>query len=121
VSRIPGVLHADVNFASGIMLFEYDVERDPRSRVVSTVVGAGHGIEPLDARDSVIGPSRRWTARRTEITLAVSGALIVLGHLLDRSGHTVAAAAAFGLAIMVGGTRHGERHQHIHVERTSRQ
>ena len=104
VGQIPGVLFANVNFASGVMLLEYDTENDPRSRAVATVAGAGHGVEPLDAGDVVVAEPSWWVRHRAEIAVVASGALIVLGWLIGRTGAEVASVAAYGLAIIAGGT-----------------
>ncbi|MDZ4166164.1 MAG: cation-translocating P-type ATPase [Coriobacteriia bacterium] len=104
VRQIPGVLFADVNFATGMLLLEYDRDRDPRPRAVATVVGAGHGVEPLDADDVLVTAPSWWTHHRAEVAVAVSGALIVLGWLIGSVGAEVASVAAYGLAIMAGGT-----------------
>ena len=50
VSQIPGVVASDLNFASGVLLLEYDPTIDPRDAAVAVVRRAGHGIEPLEAR-----------------------------------------------------------------------
>jgi copper chaperone CopZ len=42
VARIPGVIAADLNFASGTLLVEHDASADPRSEVVRVVEGSGH-------------------------------------------------------------------------------
>ena len=111
VRQIPGVLSADLNFATGLLLMEYDRQRDPRSKAVSTVVGAGHGIEAVDAEDGPALPQvTRWTRMRTEVIVAVSSALLLIGWLLSAAhgsgavSSEVPATVAYALAIIVGGS-----------------
>ena len=98
------MLLADVNFATGMMLLEYDTTNDPRARAIAAVAGAGHGVEPLDADAPAVARASWWTTHRAEVTVAASGALILLGHLIDALGNERAAVAVFGLAIIVGGS-----------------
>jgi len=104
VRQIPGVLTADVNFATGLLLLEYDRELDPRSRAIGVVVGAGHGVEALDGEDSRTPPISWLTRNRAEVSVAVSGALIVVGWLLGWLSSEVPSVIAYGLAIIAGGT-----------------
>ena len=48
VNQLPGVMSADLNFASGVMVLEYDPSTDPRAAALATVRRAGHGVEPLN-------------------------------------------------------------------------
>ncbi len=50
VSQTPGVVTSDLNFATGVLLLEYDPLIDPRDSAVAVVRRAGYGIEPLEAR-----------------------------------------------------------------------
>jgi Cd2+/Zn2+-exporting ATPase len=103
VRQIPGVLAADVNFASGVLVLEYDADADPRSRVLAVVSGAGHTAESLEPG---IPPAPRswWARNRAEVIVAASGALIALGWLLGTVGGDQVAAYAYAAAIIVGGT-----------------
>ena len=58
---LPGVVSADLNFASGTLLVEYEAGSDPRARIVRAVEASGHGIEPLTgaAPSAVREPPRR--------------------------------------------------------------
>lgn len=47
VSHIDGVLSADLNFASGILLVEYDPAGDPRQDVAELLRAMGYGAEPM--------------------------------------------------------------------------
>ncbi|MDY0340080.1 MAG: cation-translocating P-type ATPase [Coriobacteriia bacterium] len=105
VQQVTGVLSADVNFATGLLRIEYDRTDDPRKRVVAVVVGAGHGMEAMDAADSQgLPPVSWWTRNRTEVSVAVSAALLVVGWLLGWSGAETAGVGAHALAIIVGGS-----------------
>ena len=97
------MLFADVNFATGVMLLEYDTGADPRAQAIAAVAGAGHGVEPLVADDVLIAEPTWWVRHRAEVTVAASGALIAIGWLLGWLGAELAATVAFGLAIMAGG------------------
>ena len=111
VRQITGVLSADLNFATGLLLIEYDRQRDPRSKSVAAVVGAGHGIEALDAGDGPGLPQvTPWMRMRTEAIVAASSALLLIGWLLSTAhgsgvvASEVPATAAYALAIIVGGS-----------------
>lgn len=107
VRQIPGILAADLNFASGLLQIEYDRENDPRAKAVGVVVGAGHGVEPLDEEERahpVAASPQNWLSTyRTEISVVVSGALIVLGWLLGGLENETPSMLAYLLAIMAGG------------------
>jgi Cd2+/Zn2+-exporting ATPase len=105
VQRIPGVLFADVNFASGLLLIEYDREADPRAAAVAAVVGAGHGIEAVDVEGGPRLPAVSWWVKnRTEVRVGVASLFLVLGWLLGGLPSDVPSIAAFALAIIVGGS-----------------
>ncbi|MBN2847502.1 MAG: cation-translocating P-type ATPase [Coriobacteriia bacterium] len=105
VQQLPGVLSADVNFATGLLRIEYDRANDPRARAVAIVVGAGHGIEALAvADDTGLPPVSWWTRNRTEVSVAASAALLIVGWLLSWTGAETAGMAAHALAIIVGGS-----------------
>lgn len=107
MARLPGVTGADINFASGTLLVEYDPVSDPRAAVVSTVEKSGHGIVPLDEASAVeTGPSELpWHQRyRAEIAVYGSGAFALIGWVLQLVGApALAADVAFALAIVFGG------------------
>jgi Cd2+/Zn2+-exporting ATPase len=105
VRRIPGVLFADINFASGLLLIEYDPGSDPRAAAVAAVVGAGHGIEAVDAEGGPRLPAVSWWVKnRTEVRVGVASLFLVLGWLLGGLPSEVPSIAAFALAIIVGGS-----------------
>lgn len=110
VRRIPGVIFADVNFASGLLVVEYDPETDPLQRAVEVVRSAGHGIERLGFPGGAEGHSPTtpgwWAIHAHTVSTASAGALIVLAWILEKAapGWTDGASvAAFAAAILVGG------------------
>ena len=105
VQQLPGVLAADVNFATGLLRIEYDRANDPRSRAVAVVVGAGHGVEAMDAADSAGVPTVSWwTRNRTEVSVAASAVLLMIGWLLGWLGADTAGMVAHAMAILTGGS-----------------
>ena len=78
VSMLPGVVSADLNFASGTLLVEHQATSDPRAAVVRAIEASGYGAEPLagaaDAgAEPAVGPS--WRKRnRTLVAVVGSGA-----------------------------------------------
>ncbi|MFU8890570.1 MAG: heavy metal translocating P-type ATPase [Anaerosomatales bacterium] len=109
VEQIAGVVRADVNFASGVMVLEYDPATDPRARAVAIVRSTGHGVEPLgsqaaDSPDSEADSRARLSAH--EVATAAAGVLIALAWLLGRTGPESAqwaSVAAYAAAIVSGG------------------
>ncbi|MBA4370989.1 MAG: cadmium-transporting ATPase, partial [Coriobacteriaceae bacterium] len=111
VEKLDGVVSAEVNFASGTMLLEYDPATDPRAAAVAVVRGTGHGIEALGEPGEAEGagvPAPTWfEAHRSELAVASGGGLIVLGWLIGRAGPAVPEVAStvfYALAIVAGGT-----------------
>lgn len=98
------MLAADVNFASGVMLLEYDATADPRRRAVGVLAGAGHGAQPLDGGEAPRTRTTWWSEHRNESMVAASGALILLGWPLRALDPTWLSVIAYALAIIVGGT-----------------
>jgi Cd2+/Zn2+-exporting ATPase len=104
VRQIPGVLAADINFANGVMLLEYHMSTDPRERAVRVVTAAGHGVEPLDGADEPQARVTWWATHRAGVSLALGGALILIGWLLNSAGAALASAIAYSAAVVAGGT-----------------
>lgn len=112
VEQIAGVTRADVNFATGVLVIEYDPASDPRARALSVVRAAGHQAEPLvgAATDETVraGDERSWLATHAHaVSTAVSGVLIVVGWLVARAGWSWAESAsvmAYAGAILAGGS-----------------
>ena len=76
---LPGVVSADLNFASGTLLVEFEPSRDPRALVPRTVMASGHSVEPLQnalpegaVAEAATGPSW-WTLNRTLVAVVGSG------------------------------------------------
>jgi Zn2+/Cd2+-exporting ATPase len=95
---IPGVVLADLNFASGTLLVEYESTTDPRARVVRAVESSGHGIEPLsgaliEGAEAPSGPSW-WSKNRTLVAVVGSGVCAGIALLLDWLAPTGLAFAA---------------------------
>jgi Cd2+/Zn2+-exporting ATPase len=122
VQMLPGVLAADLNFASGTLLVEYEPQTDPRAAVVKAVEATGHGAEPLggaaiEGAEVSAGPSW-WTRNRTLVAVVGSGAFtalaVALGWLapgeigLDSAAH-IAAYASCVIAVLFGWVLLGPR------------
>ena len=83
VSLLPGVVSADLNFASATLLVEYEADTDPRGEVARVVEATGHGVEPLEGVELVAGPARAawpawWSRNRTLVALVGSGVCTAL-------------------------------------------
>jgi len=105
------VVRADVNFASGVMVLEYDPASEPQERVLSVVHASGHQVEPLAGAAMPKGagaPARTgwWAAHGHAASTAAAAVLIVAGWLLGGVGSPTAAAAsiaAYAAATVSGG------------------
>lgn len=104
VRQIPGVFVAEVNFASGTLVVEYDRAVDPRRRVEATVRGAGHVAVPLGAEARQATPVSWWVAHKGEVAVAASGLLIVAAWAFAAIGAATVSSACYAAAIVVGGT-----------------
>ncbi len=106
VSRLPGVIAADLNFASGTLLVEYEARADPRAEVVKTVEATGHGAQSLeDVAAGAEAPERPWLERnRAEVATVGSGVFSLLGMVLAWSPAPAwVSTAAYAIAIVFGG------------------
>ncbi len=104
VSLVSGVVSADLNFASGTLLIEYEADADPRGRVVAVVERSGHGIVPVGETRESTGDvaSRPWMARnRTTIAVVGSGVFSLAGWALAEMSPQ-ASAVAYLLAVLMG-------------------
>jgi len=108
---LPGVLSADLNFASGVLLVEYDPEHDPRDAVIRAVERSGHGIADKGPGCGVAAqaPStpRSWArTHRSAVAVVGSGTLSVLGWALSVAPGgewlATASAVAYLLAVVAG-------------------
>ncbi len=105
VAGVEGVFSADVNFASGLLTFEYDAAVDPREAVATLVRGTGHGVEPLgEAAGGEAPPQTWWERHRTTAAMAASGQLIATGWALGVVGAPqIVSTVLYALAIVAGG------------------
>ncbi|MHB8925393.1 MAG: heavy metal translocating P-type ATPase [Coriobacteriia bacterium] len=105
MAGVAGVLAADISFASGLLVMEYDPADDPRQRVIELVRSTGHGVEPLGRTSDDVAPPSWWQQHRTSTAVAASGVLIALGWLVSLAGAAeLASVALYALAILAGGT-----------------
>lgn len=107
VRRLPGVLAADINFASGLMVLEYEAGSDPRAGAAAAIVGAGHAVEPLEMGEQapLVAPMPTWwSEHRAEVSVAASGVSIVLAWLAHIVGLETASIVLYATAIVVGST-----------------
>lgn len=77
VAALPGVVSADLNFASGTLLVEYERESDPRVAVMRAVASSGHAAEPLAGAVTgkrAFAPQTWWIEHRTLLAVWGSGA-----------------------------------------------
>lgn len=104
IRQVPGVVAVDLDFATGLLVLEYEIETDPRRDAVGIVVGAGHGIEALDvAEGGVFAPAPSWWVRHGgEVSVALAGVAIIIGWLLGLLGRETASTIAYAAAIIAG-------------------
>jgi len=117
VEMVPGVVSAELNFASAMLLVEHDADTDPSPLVVRAIENAGHSAEGVagtaiergqeiedtaaSGQRSLTDRARMWArARRTEVAVVGSGGFIVLGWILAAVGPAGAAGAATDFAAM---------------------
>ncbi len=104
VAAVNGVLSADVNFASGLLTFEYDAAVDPRAAVATLVRGTGHGVERLGEQAEVAAPLSWWERNRATAAITASGLLIATGWALGVAGvPSPVPTVLYALAILAGG------------------
>ena len=92
--RIPGVISADLNFATGVLMLEYDPECDPREAVLEVVRAAGHGVESLGA------PEAARTVRFRLAGLDCAQCATSLARSIAHMAGVAAAEADFGTAAL---------------------
>jgi Zn2+/Cd2+-exporting ATPase len=98
-----GVVSADLNFASGTLLVEYEPEANPLDAVVRAVESTGHGLEPLGGAEAGSAGRRSWwRENRLSVALVGSGSMTALAVALDlAAGRLIATSAAVETAIVV--------------------
>ena len=99
VAMLPGVVSAELNFASAMLLVEHDADADPADLVVHAVESEGHSAEAVSGigvergraaaatssagRESRLAGALTWMrSHRTEVAVLGSGISIVLGWIL---------------------------------------
>jgi Zn2+/Cd2+-exporting ATPase len=97
VQRIDGVTDAELNFATGTLLIEYDPAVDPRDAVIAAVRWAGHGVEPI--RET--GGERTVEFRLPELSCEDCGRKVA--RRLESIEGVSSAEAAFGTAALTVG------------------
>ncbi|HEY75214.1 MAG TPA: heavy metal translocating P-type ATPase [Thermoflexia bacterium] len=112
VGRLDGVFYTAVDFATGRMRVEYDVEKVDQADIVSRIRKLGYDVaekeEVVQTAETAPGGLRgllafMWGRRRDMLTL-LSGLLLLLAFGLETSGVPLGVThALYGLAIGVGG------------------
>lgn len=96
---VPGVRWADLNFASGMLVIEYDADGDPRERVVAVVERSGHDLVPLVGAEAMQERPENWLREnRTLVVVSGSSLLAALGGML---GFAAGSAGALSSALYV--------------------
>jgi Cd2+/Zn2+-exporting ATPase len=118
VAKLPGVVSADLNFATGTLLVEYEPATDPRGAVVRAVEATGHGAEPLAGVEPPGAEGRPagrswWACNRTVVAVVGSGWCTAFAiavswmapgpFAFDSAAHGAAFVACF-LAVVFGWT-----------------
>jgi len=112
--QVPGVVTASLNFATGVLLLEYEAGTDPREAVLATVRASGHGVEPLEAERGVSAVRFRLTGldcadcaaklgKQVAGMPGVSAAEVDFGTSVLRVGYDAAATDVAALAAAVRG------------------
>ena len=110
VALVPGVVSADLNFASGTLMVEFDPSTDPRVRVVRALEATGHGAVPLDGTPGAAKARVSWW-QHNRVAIAVIGsgvctALALGAEALWRAGMLATGAnqvAVFALCVLAVG------------------
>ncbi|NTW28595.1 MAG: cation-translocating P-type ATPase [Coriobacteriia bacterium] len=107
VAMTPGVVSADLNFASGNLVVEW-ADQDPRAAVEAAVARAGHGLVPVGDSATVDmegSPAARLWANRTQAAVVGSGLMALIGgaiHLVAPETLAAFSAAAYLLSVVFG-------------------
>ncbi len=108
-SQVPGVLCADLNFAAGTLVVDYDPQSDPRAAIVAVVRKAGHGVQPLSGEPEGAAstpPPTWWQSSGHSATVGLAAALLVAGWVLGLVHGATAETAAIAMwvaSVAVGG------------------
>jgi Zn2+/Cd2+-exporting ATPase len=92
--QVPGVITASLNFATGVLLLEYDPATDPREGVLAVVRAAGHGVEPLE------GARGAKVARFRLVGLDCADCAAKLGRQIAAMPGVQGADVDFGTAVL---------------------
>ncbi len=106
VSRIKGVSSADLNYASGTLLVEYDPAANPHASIAEAIEASGYALQSLEEIVTGETPAERpWLDRkRVEIATVGSGVFAALGILFGWFGAPeIARIVLFAIAIIFGG------------------
>ncbi|HEX9094383.1 MAG TPA: cation-translocating P-type ATPase [Coriobacteriia bacterium] len=117
VTQVPGVMCADLNFATGMLVVDYDPELRPLDAVMAVVRRAGHGLDTVAAMGAIAPvaadgesteppPPTWWQTHGHAASVAVSAALLVIGWALSLPASPAARAVAAVLwlaAVPIGG------------------
>lgn len=101
--RVAGVLSCEINFATGMMLVEYDVSTDPLGKLESVVRSSGHGIERLHVGIEEAAAPTWWQENRQSAMTGVSAVLLGVGWIFSLSGVEAASVLSWAAAIVAGG------------------
>ena len=101
--RVSGVLSCDINFATGMMLVEYEVSADPLGQVESTVRTAGLGIERLHSETAESQEPTWWQEHRQVTMMRAAVVLLLAGWALSSAGARDAAMLSWFASIVAGG------------------
>jgi Zn2+/Cd2+-exporting ATPase len=104
VTTIPGVVAADLNFARGTLLVEYQRASDPRAAVVRAVESSGHAAEQIGGPAEGAAPAGAswWIRNRTLVAVVGSGAgtAFALAVMLLAPGRLAFDSLAHGSGVM---------------------
>ncbi len=97
MTMIEGVVSADLNFASGVLLVEYEAGSDPCAAIVTEVQRSGHGIVGIGGAAVAPGAAEPaqpswYRANRATVAVVGSGAFAALGAV---AGYLAGAGAGW--------------------------
>ncbi len=110
IEFVPGVVSAELNFASAMLLVEHEAGSDPNAGIIEEVRRAGHTLEPaggtaaMPVSHAAVGRGGNARAvawlrtRRTEFAVIGSGTFMVAGALLSLVARGNVSAGAIGWA-----------------------
>jgi Cd2+/Zn2+-exporting ATPase len=99
LAALPGVVSADLSFAGGTLLVEYEPAEDPRPAVVRAIGASGHSAEPLAGAATekrAFAPQTWWIEHRTLVAMWGSGVGAALAVATEWAAHVGGGAGAAG-------------------------